>query len=80
MAETLSKSKFKPKTLEYLRKVEESGEALIITDRGTPVIRIEPYREGEDTLRFLRGCVIRFDDPTEPVGLPDWEALSGDGE
>ncbi|MEX2536784.1 MAG: type II toxin-antitoxin system prevent-host-death family antitoxin [Trueperaceae bacterium] len=72
MTETTSKSKFKPKTLEYLRKVEETGETLIITDRGRPVVKIEPYRAG-DALRFLRGCVLRYDDPTEPVAAEEWE-------
>lgn len=27
----------------------------------------------------LRGSVVRYDDPTEPVGVDDWEALR-DGE
>ena len=75
MPEVVSKSKFKPKTLEYLRKVQETGEPLIITDRGKPVVRIEPYTAGDETLRLLRGCVVRFDGPTEPVALEDWEAV-----
>jgi prevent-host-death family protein len=80
VAETTSKSKFKPKTLEYLRKVEETGEALIITDHGRPVVKIEPYRAGEETLKFLRGCVLRYDHPTVPVALEDWEALGQTGK
>lgn len=79
MAQTTSKSKFKPKTLEYLRKVEETGEPLIITDHGNPVVRIEPYRGGEETLRFLKGCVLRYDDPTEPVATEDWEVEGTSG-
>lgn len=75
MAKRISKSKFKPKTLEYLREVEQTGEAIIITDHGRPVVTVQPYREGEETLRVLRGCVLRYDDPLAPVGEDDWEAL-----
>lgn len=74
MAERIAKSKFKPKTLEYLRRVEQTGEAIIITDHGRPVVRIEPYREGDETLRLLRGCIVRYDDPLAPVGDEAWEA------
>ena len=72
---TISKSEFKPRALAYLRQVEETGEALVITDHGKPVLRITPYSPTEETLASLRGCVIRYDRPTEPVGLDEWEAL-----
>ena len=75
MAETVSKSQFKKKTLEYLRKVEETGEPLIITEHGKALLKIERYVGGEQTLRLLRGCVVRFDMPTEPVGLQDWKQV-----
>jgi len=74
VAKTVSKSEFKPRALAYLRDVEETGEALIITDRGRPVVRIEPYRPADEVFERLRGCVVRFDDPTGPVALDDWEA------
>jgi prevent-host-death family protein len=75
MTKTVSKSQFKPKALAYLREVEETGEALVITDHGRPVVRIAPYAPAAATLERLRGCVIRYDHPTEPVALEDWEAL-----
>jgi len=71
---TVSKSEFKPKSLAYLREVEETGEPLIITDRGRPVVRIEAYAPLEEVRERLRGCVIRYDEPTGPVGEGDWEA------
>ena len=74
MTRTVSKSKFKPRTLQYLREVEETGEPIIITDRGRPVVRIEPYTFGHDALQVLRGSIVDFEDPTEPVGEADWEA------
>lgn len=75
MTKTVSKSQFKPKALAYLRDVERTGEALVITDHGRPVVRIEPHAPEDDVLATLRGCVVRYDDPTEPVGATDWEAV-----
>ena len=76
MENVIAKSKFKPRALEYFREVEKSGKALIITDRGKPVLKIVPYSEKpEDTLKQLRNSVVKYVNPTEPVGLNDWEAL-----
>ena len=76
MEEMISKSQFKPRALEYFRKVEKTGKALVISDRGKPVLKIVPYTENsEQALKALRNTVVKYDDPTEPVGLEDWEAL-----
>jgi antitoxin (DNA-binding transcriptional repressor) of toxin-antitoxin stability system len=62
--------------LEYLRQIEASGEGIVVTDRGTPVVMVMPYaREVPRGLAALRGSVLRYDDPLEPVGVEDWEAL-----
>ena len=76
MEEMISKSQFKPRALQYFREVEKTGKELIISDRGKPVLKIVPYTENpEEALKSLRNTVIKFEDPTEPVGLEDWEAL-----
>jgi prevent-host-death family protein len=73
---TLSKSQFKPRALEYFRRVERTGQEIIITDHGRPVAKIVPYKvDPAQALRSLRGTVIEYRDPTEPVGLEDWENL-----
>ena len=74
MPKTVSKSEFARRALTYLREVEQSGEALILTDRGRAVLRVVPQAPADDVLASLRGCVIRYDDPTEPVGVEDWGA------
>ena len=43
MTTTISKSRFKPRALEYFRRVETTGEELVITDRGRPVAKVVPY-------------------------------------
>ena len=73
MPMTLSKSQFKPKSLEYFRRVQETGEPIIITDHGKPVLKIIPYTPSSDELlKALHGSVLKYDDPLEPVGLEDW--------
>jgi prevent-host-death family protein len=72
----VSKSQFKAKALEYFRQVEASGEPLIITDHGRPSLELRVYAERKrDPREFLRGTLLRYDDPFEPVGVEDWEAL-----
>ena len=76
MEEIISKSQFKPRALHYFREIEKTGKTLVISDRGKPVLKIVPYVENpEEALKALRNTVIKYEDPTEPVGLEDWEAL-----
>jgi antitoxin (DNA-binding transcriptional repressor) of toxin-antitoxin stability system len=71
---TVSKSEFKRRALAYLREIEETGEPLILTDHGRPVLRIARYAPAAETLAVLRGCVVRYDAATDPVALDAWEA------
>jgi len=76
MEHMVSKSQFKPKALEYFRMIEESGEILIITDRGRPVLKVIPFTaDPEEHMKILRNSVLKYDDPTEPVAQEDWQAL-----
>ena len=76
MEELISKSKFKPNALKYFREVQQKGKTLIITDRGKPVVKIIPYSEDpSEALKAFRNTVIKYEAPTAPVGLNDWEAL-----
>ncbi|NPT54956.1 type II toxin-antitoxin system Phd/YefM family antitoxin [Paraburkholderia elongata] len=71
----VSKSEFKAKALELFRQVEASGESLIVTDHGKPALEVRPYRGVERSpLDVLRGSVVRYDNPTAPIGEDDWEA------
>jgi len=71
----ISKSEFKAKALEILRAVADTGEPVLITDRGTPTVEVRPYRGAlRDAKELLRGSVLTFENPTEPTG-EQWEAL-----
>ena len=75
MSKYVSKSAFKAKALELLRQVEQSGEPLIVTDRGRPVAEVRAIRnEVLDPLEELRGSVLFYERPFDPVGEDDWEA------
>ena len=85
MEQFVSKSAFKVKASEYLREVESTGKELVITDHGKPVFKIVPYaHDPAEALQALRGTVLRYDDPLEPVDLQDgewpeefWQAFGG---
>ena len=72
---TISKSRFKAKALELFRQVERTGKPIIITDRGTPVLRLARYHEDPDAaLRVLRESVVKYTAPTKPVGDDEWDS------
>jgi prevent-host-death family protein len=72
---TISKSRFKAHALELFRQVERTGKPIIITDRGTPVLKLAPYADDpRDALRVLRETVVKYEAPTRPVGTDDWES------
>ena len=71
---TVSKSQFKPRTFEYLRKVEKNGDTILLTDRGRPVVEIVPHGySAMEALESMRGLVREYHDPTKPTG-ETWDA------
>jgi antitoxin (DNA-binding transcriptional repressor) of toxin-antitoxin stability system len=71
----VSKSEFKAKASECFRLVESSGQSLIVTDRGRPTLELRPYQaDARDPLELLRGSMLRYDNPMDPVGEDDWVA------
>lgn len=71
----VSKSEFKARALEFFRQVEASGQSLIVTDHGKPTLEIRPYRGIErKPLDVLRGTLVRYDHPTDPVAVDEWTA------
>lgn len=72
---TVSKSRFKAHALELFRQVERTGKPIVITDRGTPVLTLAPYRaDPESSLRVLRESVVKYKSPMKPVAEDEWES------
>lgn len=72
----VSKSKFKPHALEYFRQVEETGEEIVITSHGQPVLKVVPYIENPmAALESLRNTVMKYEKPFDSVAVKEWEAL-----
>jgi prevent-host-death family protein len=68
--DTVSKGALKAKMLEYFRKVEETGEELIVTDNNRPVLRIVPIRQripASEMFSDARGKVVYHDDVLAPT-------------
>jgi prevent-host-death family protein len=75
MTETISKSKLKAKMLEIFRQVEISGEEIIVTHQGKPVLKIVPIEQKstvEELFGHIQGRVIYLGDIDEPT-LTEWE-------
>ena len=73
----VSKSKFKAHALEIFRRVEMTGEPVVVTDHGKPTLIVQKYLGSQaDARSRLKGSVLRYDAPLEPVGDDDWEALA----
>jgi antitoxin (DNA-binding transcriptional repressor) of toxin-antitoxin stability system len=75
-SQQVSKSEFKAKALEYFRRIESSGESVIVTDHGKPALEVRQYRPNDrKPLDVLRGSVVRYKNPTDPIAVDDWDAL-----
>jgi prevent-host-death family protein len=74
-SKTVSKSEFKAKALEYFRRVEASGQSVVVTDHGRPTLEVRPYRGVDrNPLDVLRASVVRYHNATDPVAEEEWEA------
>lgn len=63
--DSVSKSALKARMLEYFRRVEETGQELIVTDNNQPTLRIVPIRRRTPaavTFADVRGKVIYRED------------------
>ena len=74
---TVSKSEFKAKALEYMRWIQDHNQTVIVTDNGKPAIQVTPHHAQslKDRLAFFRKNTGEYVRPMDPVGLEDWEAL-----
>ena len=67
----ISKSALKARMLQHFRRVEETGEELIVTDRDRPVLRILPFRHrtpAAESFAGVQGKVVYHGDLLAPTG------------
>ncbi|HWL87491.1 MAG TPA: type II toxin-antitoxin system Phd/YefM family antitoxin [Polyangiaceae bacterium] len=76
---TLPVSEFKAGALGIIRKVHATGEAVLVTNHGKPLVRVEPVRS--DTISGY-GCmvetceVVATEDDLVRFGSGDWETVA----
>lgn len=77
METEISKSRFKAHALEIFRRIESSGNPVIITDHGHPSLIIQRLSAGRTShpLERLKGSVLHYHAPFDGVAEEDWEAL-----
>ena len=76
MTTAVSKTELKARALELFREIQATGQPLILTERGKPVLQVRPWKgETRTPLDVLKGSIQRYDLPTEPVAEEDWEVL-----
>lgn len=66
----VSKSLLKGKMLEYFRQVEETGEELVVTDNGRPVVKVVPIQTRSSAAELfgdVRGRVVYHEDILAPT-------------
>jgi antitoxin (DNA-binding transcriptional repressor) of toxin-antitoxin stability system len=75
---TISKSRLKAGMLGIFRDIERSGEALVVTDHGQPVLKIVPLKPRKARIDQVfaghRGKVIYRGDIMEPL-TDEWDDL-----
>lgn len=77
MGRKIGAAAFKANCLRILDEVERSGEPVTVTKRGRPVAEVKPVekRERRSIIGAMKGSVLRYDRPFDPVIDPDeWRA------
>lgn len=70
-------SAFKARCLAVMRDVQATGEPVIVTNRGTPVVKVVPVESNEsDLFGFMAGEFKIVGDVESPViPLKHWEVM-----
>ena len=67
---------FKARCLAVMKKVQATGEPVIVTRRGTPVVKVVPAQsENNDIFGFMTGKVKIVGDIESPIPV-EWESTT----
>jgi prevent-host-death family protein len=73
--ERMAAAQFKAKCLAVMDHVSQSGQAVVITKHGKPVVKLVPASEGEDEIfGALAGIARITGDIENTVPASDWES------
>lgn len=71
----MTAGEFKARCLRVMDQVAATGEAVVITKRGTPVVRVMPVGRRPGLFGALRGSLVIVGDVISPTG-ERWDADS----
>lgn len=79
MNKMIGKAEFKAHCLRIMNEASRTGETVIITQRGKPVMELKPIKPKQRKPLFgsLRHPEYRFDDPDSPAYDQPWNAELG---
>ena len=67
---------FKARCLAVMKKVQATGEPVIVTKRGTPIVRVVPAQsEKNEIFGFMKGKVKIVGDIESPIPV-EWESMT----
>ena len=70
----IAAGQFKNQCLALMDKVQQTGEPLVVTKRGKPVVKIVPVaRDEDDFFDSMKGRAIVTGDIIDTVPIEDWE-------
>lgn len=74
---TITATEFKNRAAEVLKEVAASGETVLVTRRGKPLVRVEPVSSNPQPIRLgaMQGTAEILGDLVSPV-FEEWETLS----
>lgn len=74
---TMQASEFKAKCLALMDHVARTGETIVVTKNGKPIVELVPHRapKVKSLIGLHAGQTKILGDIISPIGTEDWEAL-----
>jgi prevent-host-death family protein len=75
--QTIQASKFKARCLALMDQVARTGETILVTKHGRPVVELRPHRgpRAKSLIGLHKGRIRIRGDIVSPIGTELWEAL-----
>jgi prevent-host-death family protein len=81
MNKMVGTAEFKAHCSRIMAEAERTGETVVITKRGKPIMELKPIkrRERRSIIGALKGSVLKYERPFDPACEPEeWNAVRGD--